>query len=1214
MGAEFTFVATSDTSKATLYEAAWQAHQYWAGYLLPDNGVSPPQIISYSDSLSAIHVHGVWSPVYAGWYLFAPKRPSALDLNPDAVIDNIQNYVQTQKLDTGSQVILWIQHVDPLTFGAQFASYSIVFTCNASYGTFSTTSNWNAQLGQDLSFNILANVALKIDKSSGSLQFSVPVDYVQGIAFQRADTSMGITLLEDDCGINAYLPFTGTNVGCCLFSATIKPVVTFGTGGLPVGFFYSATETTSTVADAFTYPVFAAAALPATLLCNASVDVLDPFNQLMSPSALTSGVLRTGFALAANVALPSFFSDVQGNAISLWPLAGATAQAPQLGLQAGALALTTNAMVPSDPAAAVPCLTLTGRFGVNAAKQEFCQPVELLCGIFGSERIALAGYDPAAVENENDSLLFCLGGHANAPVFPFLPASLDQPDSGAVTARLDGQRTTAWASVVQGGAATPSYSAEPEGSPMFGFPTDIGEGVIILESQPPSLPIPQGFANAFPLVPYAGLKGQGLSGETLASFESTILAPTRKQIISAAATETWAARASACARSYQARLDRLAGLTAAVEAAPLYRATPHGMIATIDPDSGAYLSVNLGQTLADDGTALPFGFLNLSIALQDALQTNQLFLVVVNPTNLVRTSGDFENILNIAGWKMKADVGTGVSATAYANVMVLKYCSGSFASRISNPNLWTAQADFSLPAGVGSDEAGVCYTGLSAWLQDLVIKAKAAVDDNPQSPYANFVDVVHDAEWNGVLVLQATLDASSLPAGLKGISAGIDMSQFKAHHFGFTASRLSSNRDGTITFKGNSRTFGLVDYANPTFAANLAMKVPPDTPIALPGAGNYAFCVLQLQSLFENSVIAIFKSYIELAANIVFGTSVTTTSFGGYTMPINAVVLDGSYIDQGGAGIYVFVQATPTIFTLDSNVLRAVAFDRVQFNCLGTIDDGATVLNRFLIWGHFDFAALFDTNGAPLDILSFGDPASEAGQTPTGQGLGFSSLLIDMSYPQTTPGAVSFVETTQTLSYDLSDSQYRADSLFPGFSLELSGFIAATDGQQPTDFGYLTVGAPLDLIPLGDPWYGVIYNVTMGGPGALASAAGFSSSLLLAWSPASGAADTAHSLFTGLSLPGTAPGAKLISLQGVFKVAVDGIALSRQQVPDGSDFYYCLRLANIGVKILGVAKLPPDGSINFFLFGNPGSNSGLGWYAAYNRTAGQAAAPAILPP
>ena len=82
-----------------------------------------------------------------------------------------------------------------------------------------------------------------------------------------------------------------------------------------------------------------------------------------------------------------------------------------------------------------------------------------------------------------------------------------------------------------------------------------------------------------------------------------------------------------------------------------------------DLKSGYRLSNMLKREDASGGE-LPFTFINPTIALQDALQTNQLFLVVVNPTNLVDVPADFENVVEIAGWSMAAKVGIGVSATA----------------------------------------------------------------------------------------------------------------------------------------------------------------------------------------------------------------------------------------------------------------------------------------------------------------------------------------------------------------------------------------------------------------------------------------------------------------------------------------------------------------------------------------------------------------------
>jgi hypothetical protein len=82
----------------------------------------------------------------------------------------------------------------------------------------------------------------------------------------------------------------------------------------------------------------------------------------------------------------------------------------------------------------------------------------------------------------------------------------------------------------------------------------------------------------------------------------------------------------------------------------------------------------------------------------------------------------------------------------------------------------------------------------------------------------------------------------------------------------------------------------------------------------------------------------------------------------------------------------------------------------------------------------------------------------------------------------------------------------------------------------------------------------------------------------------------------------------------VIKVAVGSIALLRQTVQGGNgDMFYCLRLDDIAIKIFGIAKLPPDATIQFFLFSDPKSTGSTGWYAAYvDQSSGQdSAAPTL---
>ncbi|MHA1598416.1 MAG: hypothetical protein ACTSV1_06800, partial [Alphaproteobacteria bacterium] len=427
---------------------------------------------------------------------------------------------------------------------------------------------------------------------------------------------------------------------------------------------------------------------------------------------------------------------------------------------------------------------------------------------------------------------------------------------------------------------------------------------------------------------------------------------------------------------------------------------------------------------------------------------------------------------------------------------------------------------------------------------------------------------------------------------------------FRAHHFGVTVSRVAVS--GTeVSIDGPSSLFGLVDYELPAFHQNVLAGGNADIPLGLPVTGDYDFTVLQLQVLFKNSTMVDFRSRVQLTTNQVFGSAVTETVSTFGKSPSNAVVLKASFQSQGADNpVYVFENAVPTIFELDSNVFNALVFNRVQFN---TINAGTgpekTVTSRFLIWGAFNFTEMeVSDNGStsPFDILSFGT-GNDAELPDAGVGLAFSNLQIDMSSPLSSPNAVTYTFDAGRLALDVKSSKTRDGSLFPTFALQAGGFIAAAEGKRPSDFGYLPVGVSPDIEALSGAWFGIVYKVTMGTPGALVADAGFNSDMLLAWSPQGLANGDKYSIFCGLKLPGAAPGAKMFSIQGVLKLSIDSIVLQYSSVTGGGGNAFTLRLNNVGLKFLGIAKLPPGGTINFFLFGDPASTGSLGWYAAYNK-------------
>jgi hypothetical protein len=356
-----------------------------------------------------------------------------------------------------------------------------------------------------------------------------------------------------------------------------------------------------------------------------------------------------------------------------------------------------------------------------------------------------------------------------------------------------------------------------------------------------------------------------------------------------------------------------------------------------------------------------------------------------------------------------------------------------------------------------------------------------------------------------------------------------------------------------------------------------------------------------------------FKSRIQLTINQFFGAPVKATRFEGATQPANGIVLDGSAVSQNGGTVYVFDQGQPTLFSFDTPALNGITVSRIQFNTLGVApyawpsgSEMPTVTSRFLFWGVFDFPVVTDADGGAYDIFSFGSPA---GGPPQSEGLAYSNLQVTMRSPQANPGVTDFQFDPSNLAFDLGASTPRAGGLFSSLALQLQSFIYAPAGKTPLDYGFLTVapeGANIDVLSGG--WCGVVHKINMGGPGALVAAAGFSSQLLVAWSPVSGARPA---MFVGLSLPGTAPGASGFSLQGIFKISTGPILLQRA-APSGTETLpnFSIKLSNIGATFLGIKKIP-DATIQFFLFGDPQGTGSLGWYASWNEaTKKQAQLPA----
>jgi hypothetical protein len=275
---------------------------------------------------------------------------------------------------------------------------------------------------------------------------------------------------------------------------------------------------------------------------------------------------------------------------------------------------------------------------------------------------------------------------------------------------------------------------------------------------------------------------------------------------------------------------------------------------------------------------------------------------------------------------------------------------------------------------------------------------------------------------------------------------------------------------------------------------------------------------------------------------------------------------------------------------LNSAVIGDVEITTATFNTLVSQTNQNNIVNSvFALNGFINFNSL-----SGFDLFSFGSPT---GGVVPGQGLLFSNMNVDFSFPLATPLATSFSFDISQMSLDPGNSITRTNSLVKNFPLQLTAVISSDTSPTPASMGYLNV----KLFSLqqqqaaGTRWYGLQFNLNMGTLGALTGALGFNTTFLALWTVGGTGAAAA------LKLPGVNPQAPFFSLQGIIKLNIGSIELS---LADGTNSTYLMKINNIALKLLALS-FPPDGNVNFFVFGNPDGEDApqsVGWYTGYLNT------------
>jgi hypothetical protein len=837
----------------------------------------------------------------------------------------------------------------------------------------------------------------------------------------------------------------------------------------------------------------------------------------------------------------------------------------------------------------------------------------LLCGLNGTEAISFS---------DGDLLQFSPGKSAYGATFPFPLASPVGPPIDADAPLLTARLTTSWARVIkaQTSNADPAYMAQPKGAALFGRNSLISEKFpALFGHRDPAYVLPEQPSFSFPLAPYSAVTikedGTTFTREEIESFELQVLGPTRRGLIGEAKPPMVASAAG-----WRAKTNLFGGLENIT--------TPSGVIATLDPSvrTDSWIRIVLGQV--ENGVLQQISFEKPDAELVQAFQTSQLFLVVANSDHL----GMFKNQVSIGGWNLAAQVGRKNQYGRYRDVLIFKGRRGRIydpppptdgaddtASLVANPLKWTQRGDFSSPTiGSQSDRNQLEPPDqsqqiiLSQWLQDYFRDVRVRAKDPQQKPYFERLDrIASDDNWTGILILKMTIE--KVPDDLAGITAGIaDPDAFNAHHFGIEIGQVTNESGKPIALSQSSSMFGLIHYVDPNFEPPGAGQPKPVAPA---DGVDYDFRLLMLNVLFENTAVKSFQSYAQVTLNKLFG--VTADHMGAGGNPFNTIVLSGGYQQNNGKPVYSLRNTADSTFYFKDNVVQKLQLTSATMSTRnpGNQAIDPTVISWFGFTGFIDFAIVrgSQTTASPsdgaadppreaFDVFSFGN---DDGQDLLRKGLSFSNLGLKMSFLVKDPAARQLVFSAAEISFDIATSTPRIGSLFSGFALQIQGLLQGGADAPPSRAGYANVITDAKLTGVdGSDWWGINYQLNMGTPGNLAGSLRLNSYLLTGWAPVSSSAGD-YKAMLGLQLPGSAGGAKLISLQNVLSLYVGQLRLTLDRSkPERPVKPFLLMMTEIALKFLGLLKIPPGGSTLFYLFGNPvsdGKPSGLGWYAMYTQ-------------
>ena len=887
---------------------------------------------------------------------------------------------------------------------------------------------------------------------------------------------------------------------------------------------------------------------------------------------------RTYFVLT-DTSLKSGFSSVLGRQITLAPRDGSND--PQK--------LSTRFVLADRPVTGpgkAEAYFLTPMGAVSMTQGGSASAGELLCAYSATESFTF----------ENGDVLHFWPGKPAWLVNS--PESVSDKGDKTAAVYLDEQATTSWISLTSDAVQT-TYFSQPQGSPIYEDDGKTGteaKETYKLKFKPiPAWPaLGTDATNAIcppvPMVPYGGLPS--LTKTTSGPFthlESKGINPARRQVLSQS-------------NPHQS-LAPMMKVAAGAQAGELTNAmTPLGLVGGFD-DNNLWMTTHFAVSGAQNDHKLQFE--DMGDAIRSAFYQNQIFMVIDqdrSDSTPLFTFGKSDATVELSDWFFDLRL-RGKDPDGVPPILIIKFFRDkSIKDLVSDRALWEAATTFS------SDPKS-----RESQILDIIDTAEAAVKKDPNSIYANFVKVVNDPGFTGLLALNTALDLQELPAVIKALLGGMvdekgnsNIAAFRAHHVGVSISDTGNNDCVELD---SSSVFALVDYEDPG-TTNTSLQTRSEQglardldvldsiyPCGANGLTCYGFKVIYLRALFTNNALSSFDAEVDLTVDNLFavgvnlGNDATTTADGEKA---NIIKINGSYSEHDGAQTYSFVAKKTYEFSFDDNTyLKKITFDKVQFSATEEETGNAitsTISSRFAIWGSMEFKEL-----EFLDMFSF-------------EKLSFADLGIEMSYllianpppaqPETKDLSLKF--SPGNLRFDFGQTKQRDGdkSLLALLPFKLKSFLYSENGQDISKLDYFDVGIDIPgVIKTGSVYnFALIFDLDLGSLGGLVGdLSAFKFSMILGWKASATPADEA--LVFGIQMP-EADGKLELTIEGVLKISIDNFQLKYTD-----DDLLVVAMIKSYMELFGT-RVPP-GNVNFDLaiFAPQKGDDKIGWIAALNAEA-----------